>query len=361
MQGLGALGRCPPGAPGGSADLLPQRVAIFPARAATLPSMEPSETAVAASPLLLFPSSVGETPLVEVDGVLAKLECANPCGSIKDRIGRYILTESERRGLLRPGMRIVEATSGNTGIAFSYFARERGYPVTIVMPEDMTEERKEMIRALGADLILCSAEGSFAEAAAIRDRLAVEHGWFNPDQFSNPLNAECHERTTGEELVRQADGRRIDAFVAGVGTGGTVIGVGRRLRQTFPRVWVVAVEPTESAVMSGGAPGAHGISGIGDGFIPALASDGRGGLHPLIDEVIQVSTADALAAAQDIRARHGFCVGVSSGANYVAARRLAERFPTVATIFPDGYTKYRSRGLTHCEPGTCPYEHSLPV
>ncbi len=325
--------------------------------------MERSENSSSAvvSPLPLFPSTVGETPLVEVDGILAKLECANPCGSIKDRIGRYILEESERRGLLRPGMRIVEATSGNTGIAFSYFAREKGYPVTIVMPEDMTEERKEMIRALGAELILCSASGSFTEAAAIRDRLAAEHGWFNPDQFSNPLNAECHEKTTGEELVRQAAGRRIDAFVAGVGTGGTVIGVGRRLRQEFPRVWIVAVEPVESAVMSGGAPGAHGISGIGDGFIPALASDGRGGVHPLIDEVICVSTADALAAAQDIRSRHGFCVGVSAGANYLAARRLAERFPTVATIFPDGYTKYQSRGLTHCAPGSCPYEHSLPV
>ncbi len=317
-------------------------------------------TAVA-SPLPIFPSAVGETPLLEVDGILAKLECANPCGSIKDRIGRYILEESERRGSLKAGMRIVEATSGNTGIAFSFFAREKGYPVTIVMPEDMTEERKAMIRALGADLILCSKEGSFAEAAAIRDRLAAEHGWFNPDQFSNPLNAECHEKTTGEELVRQAAGRRIDAFVAGVGTGGTVIGVGRRLRRDFPRTWIVAVEPEESAVMSGGKPGSHGISGIGDGFIPALASDGRGGVHPLIDEVITVSTAAAIAAAQEIRARHGFCVGVSAGANYLAARKLAERFPTVATIFPDGYTKYQSRGLSHCAPGICPYEHDLPV
>ncbi len=311
--------------------------------------------------MLTVPERVGATPLIEVEGILAKLECANPCGSIKDRIGRYILEESRRRGSLAPGQRIVEATSGNTGIAFSWVARELGHPITIVMPEDMTEERKQMIRSLGADLVLCSKEGSFAEAAAIRDRLAVENGWFNPDQFSNPLNTECHERTTGEEIVRQLAGRRIGAFVAGVGTGGTLIGVARRLRRDFPELRVAAVEPTESAVMSGGPAGSHGISGIGDGFIPALAGDGAGGIHPLIDEVITVSTEEAIAAAQRIRTDHGFCVGISSGANFLAARTLAERCGTVVTVFADGYTKYKSRGLSHCEPGSCPYEHALAV
>jgi len=304
---------------------------------------------------------VGGTPLVEVEGILAKLECTNPCGSIKDRIAGYILEESLRRGLLVPGQRIVEATSGNTGIALAWAARNLGHPVTVVMPEDMTEERKAIIRALGADLVLCSKEGSFAEAAAIRDRLAAENGWFNPDQFSNPLNAECHERTTGEEIVAQAGGRRVDAFVAGIGTGGTLVGISRRLRRENPGLRVAAVEPEESAVMSGGAAGSHGISGIGDGFIPALASDGGDGLHPVIDEVIVVSTEEATAAARRIASEHGFCVGVSSGANFVAAKRLAERFETVVTIFPDGYTKYRSRGLEHCEPGRCPYEHDLVV
>jgi cysteine synthase len=307
------------------------------------------------------PARVGDTPLVDVGGILAKLECANPCGSIKDRIGRFILDESERLGLLTPGQRIVEATSGNTGIALSWAARAKGYPVTIVMPEDMTDERKRMIRELGADLVLCSAAGSFAEAAAIRDRLAAENGWFNPDQFSNPLNTLCHERTTGEEILRQTAGRKIDAFVAGVGTGGTLVGVGRRLRRDFPEVRIVAVEPTESAVMSGGPGGSHGISGIGDGFIPALAGDGNGGLHPSIDEVIRVSTEEAMAGAREILERWGFCVGVSSGANFVAATRLRERFPLVVTVFPDGYTKYQSRGLVHCEPGSCPFEHDLPV
>lgn len=304
---------------------------------------------------------VGGTPLVEVEGILAKLECTNPCGSIKDRIAGYILEESLRRGLLVPGQRIVEATSGNTGIALAWTARNLGHPVTVVMPEDMTEERKTIIRALGADLVLCSKEGSFAEAAAIRDRLAAENGWFNPDQFSNPLNAECHERTTGEEIVAQTGGRRVDAFVAGIGTGGTLVGVSRRLRRENPSLRVAAVEPEESAVMSGGAPGSHGISGIGDGFIPAIASDGDDGLHPEIDEVIVVSTEEATEAARRIAIDHGYCVGISSGANFIAAKRLTGRFETVVTIFPDGYTKYRSRGLVHCEPGRCPYEHDLVV
>lgn len=306
---------------------------------------------------------VGGTPLLEIDGVYAKLECVNPCGSIKDRVAQYVLTESRRRGLLQEGQRIVEATSGNTGIALAFFARELGHPITVVMPENMTEERKSMIRGFGADLILCSAEGSFAEAAAIRDRLATEHGWFNPDQFSNPLNSECHERTTGAELVEQLGGqlggRPVGAFVAGVGTGGTVIGIGRALRTVYPEVWIAAVEPEESAVMAGGPAGEHAISGIGDGFIPALAGDGGSGVHPLIDEVLAVSTEEALAAAQWLSREHGACVGVSSGANFVAAKRLAPRFGAVATVFADGFTKYQSRGLFRCEPGRCPYEHDL--
>jgi cysteine synthase A len=301
------------------------------------------------------------TPLLCVEGVWAKLECTNPCGSIKDRVARYVVAESERRGLLRPGMRIVEATSGNTGIALAWVGRERGYPVTIVMPEDMTEERKQAIRALGADLVLCSAAGSFAEAAAIRDALAGEHGWFNPDQFGNPLNTECHERTTGAELLAQLAGRRVDAFVAGVGTGGTLMGVGRALRAANGATFLAAVEPSESAVMSGGPAGPHGISGIGDGFVPALAGDGRGGVSRDIDAVLQVSTAEAKAAALHLAEVHGYCVGMSSGANFVAARRLQERFATVATVFADGFTRYRSRGLCRCEPARCPYDHPLPV
>ena len=308
---------------------------------------------------------VGGTPMIEIEGIFAKLECTNPCGSIKDRIATYILRQSEERGLLKPGMRIVEATSGNTGIALAYFARRAGYPITIVMPENMTEERQEILRQQGADLILCSQEGSFAEAAEIRDRLARERGWFNPDQFSNPLNVECHEQTTGEEIVdfflHQQGGRPIDAFVAGVGTGGTLIGVGRRLKRIFPDIHLVAVEPKESAVMSGGRPGVHGIAGIGDGFIPPIAGDGAGGLHPLIDEVLLIGSEEARQASLHLARDCRSCVGISSGANFLAARQLAQRYSTVVTVFADGYARYKSRGLEHCQRDACPFEHDPVV
>lgn len=308
-------------------------------------------------------AAVGNTPMLSIDGIFAKLECTNPCGSIKDRIATYILDESEKRGLLRAGDRIVEATSGNTGIALSYFGRERGHEVTIVMPENMTEERKKIITGLGATLVSVSEEGSFAEALAVRDELAEEPGYFNPDQFSNPLNAECHRLTTGVEVLRQLPAHTdapIDAFVAGVGTGGTLMGVGDAIRKIYPEARLVAVEPAESAVMSGGEAGAHGIYGIGDGFIPAITSDGNGGLTSSIDEVICVESSDAKDAALYLSAAFACCVGISSGANFLAAKRLRERFETVVTIFPDGYQKYQSEGLFQCR-GDCPFEHELVV
>lgn len=316
---------------------------------------------------VLFDDAVmpGATPLVEVDGVFAKLECTNPCGSVKDRIARYIIDESIRRGMLRPGMRIVEATSGNTGIALSYYAACKGFAVTIVMPENMTEERKRIIRSFGAELILCKA-GDFAEAAAIRDRICAEDPLaFNPDQFSNPLNIECHEKTTGAEIIAglEAKGLVPDAFVAGVGTGGTLIGVARALRRINPEVHIVAVEPSESAVMLGGPAGIHGIQGIGDGFIPAIAASADGKLSPEINEVIAVSTEEATRTAQWLREKHSYCVGISAGANYAAAHRLLYRthrvFNTVVTMFADGYAKYQSAGLTYCGEGAC--KHEVPT
>jgi cysteine synthase A len=285
------------------------------------------------------------TPLIEIDGVFAKLECLNPTGSIKYRVARHILTRSRELGLLKPGQPIIEATSGNTGIAITEIGKKLGHPVTIVMPENMTEERKDIIRAIGAELVLCSENGSFAEAAQIRDQLAAANGWFNPDQFSNPLNVECHQLETGSELIDQMRGRRVDAFVAGVGTGGTLIGIGAALRSHQGSCQIVAVEPSESPVMSGGKAGPHVIFGIGDGFIPAIASDGRGGIHPGVDDVMLVSGEEALAAAHDLRERHGLCVGISSGANFLAATRLRERYSAVATVFADGYPKYRTHGL----------------
>ena len=300
---------------------------------------------------------VGNTPLLKVDGIFAKLECANPMGSIKDRIAKYIIEQSEKSGMLTRGMTIVEASSGNTGISLSYFAREKGYPIIIVMPKNMTDERKRIMRSLGAKLILC-AEGDFSEAKKIRDEIAQRPGYFNPDQFSNPLNTECHYHTTGEEIVDQIKpyAHSIDVFVAGVGTGGTLIGCGKRLRETFPKVRIVAVEPSESPVMSGGEAGLHGIQGIGDGFVPAIASDGKAGLNSLIDQVICVSTDEAKEAAEYLAKERKLCVGISSGANFLAARKLAADHGVVVTVFPDGFSKYKSQGLSRKEKGPCPLQ-----
>lgn len=300
---------------------------------------------------------VGQTPLVKIDGIYAKLECINPCGSVKDRIAVFILTEARKRGDLKPGQSIVEATSGNTGIALAFYGRQLGHPVTIVMPEHMTEERKDLIRQLGATLVLCSKEGSFAEAAAMRDQIAIDTGAYNPDQFANQLNVDCHRETTGREIVEQlpADTSGPIAFVAGVGTGGTLIGVGEALRGAFGDVSLVAVEPLEAAVMTGGCNGPHGISGIGDGFIPAIASDGSGGVHPMVSSVEVVSTEEAMMASKELAKTHSLCVGVSSGANFVASRRLAGQFGTVVTVFADGHQKYHTVGLSSALKGECPF------
>ena len=297
-----------------------------------------------------------KTPVVNINGIFAKLECVHPTGSVKDRIAKYILERSKATGMLQPGQHIIEATSGNTGIALSFYGRELGHPVTIVMPENMTEERKDRIRSYGANLILCSVEGSFAEAASIRDELAKRNGWFNTDQFSNPLNTECHEKSTGDELIDQMAGVQLDAFVAGVGTGGTLIGVGRALKRHWPNCKVIAVEPAESAVMSGGKPGPHQIFGIGDGFIPEIASNGQNGLKEMIDEVVVVSSQDAIDAAHYLREQHGFCIGISSGANYLAATQIQSRMPAVATVFSDGYAKYISHGLCGATLGQCEFQ-----
>ena len=304
---------------------------------------------------------LGDTPLAEIDGIFAKVECVNPCGSIKDRIAKYIIDKSEERGLLKPGMTIVEATSGNTGIALAHYAREKGYDIVIVMPEHMTEERKQIIRSLGAELVLNSKEGSFAEAAEIRDEIAQGIEYFSVDQFANPLNVECHYTTTGQEILRALpEGVTGDAFVAGVGTGGSLIGVGQALKEVFPEMQVVALEPSEANVMCGGPAGTHGIFGIGDGFIPEIASDGEGGLHPLIDEVVTVSTEEAKESALQLDRETGLCVGISSGANFLAAKRLQSRFETVVTILPDGYSKYVSEGITRCHLHACPFEERCP-
>lgn len=293
--------------------------------------------------------------MVKLDGIYAKLECVNPTGSIKDRMIKYILEESEKQGLLKKGMKMVEATSGNTGISLSYFGRQMGYRVVIVMPENVTEERKELIRGFGAKLVLCSSGGSFLEAIRIRDRMVEEEHCFTTNQFSNQLNVECHYRTTGQEIIRQLRSESVTAgaFVAGVGTGGTLVGIAKALRETNRETHVAAVEPEESPVMSGGVPGPHGIGGIGDGFIPAIVKDEKGDINPMIDEIMCVRTSDAVEASMDIANRFGYCVGISSGANFLAAKRLSRRFDNVVTVLPDGFTRYISLGLNPS--GRCPF------
>jgi len=293
-----------------------------------------------------LPLEVGNTPLVKVNGIYAKLECVNPTGSIKDRMVKFILDESEKRGLLRKGMLIVEATSGNTGISLSYFGKQKGYDVRIIMPENMTQERKDLIRGLGAELTLCSAQGGFLEALRLRDRMVAGGHCFTTDQFSNGLNTQCHYQTTGQEIIRQLTSASVsvDAFVAGVGTGGTLMGIAKALREINPDLYVAAVEPTESAVMSGGEAGPHSIGGIGDGFVPELVKE-EGRLSPVIGEVMQVTSEDAIEGSKTLARDSGFCVGVSSGANFMAAKRLSRQFENVVTVFPDGFTRYESLGL----------------
>ncbi len=285
---------------------------------------------------------IGRTPLLEFEGLFIKLECSNPSGSVKDRIAAFMLQEAAKRGDLRPGDTIVEATSGNTGIALAMVARSLGYRVLIFMPEHMSPERRRMIEALGATIRLTPRAGRFEEAIARRDGYRGRPGYFVPDQFGNPDNTRCHRLTTGRELVRQLRDRGVDRlswFVAGVGTGGTLMGVREALREVMPEVRIAAVEPAESSVMSGGPPGEHGIMGIGDGFVPALV-DLAG-----VDRVIRVSTAEAHAAAERLRGDHGFCVGRSAGANTVAATRLLDGGVRVATVWPDCSDRYISVGL----------------
>jgi cysteine synthase A len=292
---------------------------------------------------------IGRTPMVVADGIYAKLECANPGGSIKDRIARFMIEAAVERGDLKPGDVIVEATSGNTGIALAWVGRALGHKVLIFMPEHMSVERRRMLEHLGAEVSLTPKEIGFEGAVRLRDTYRGRPGFFVPDQFGNPDNARCHEVTTGAELIAQLRAlgcERLDYFVAGVGTGGTLMGVGQALREAMPGVQVVAVEPSESNVMSGGTAGDHEIMGIGDGFVPDLVDLAR------VDQVLCVSSVEARAATTRIRAQFGYCVGLSSGANMAAALRLHSRGATVATVWPDSADRYLSMGIGDA-PGRC--------
>ena len=289
---------------------------------------------------------VGNTPLIPITlgnlTVWGKAEFMNPGGSVKDRMATYIIDNAEKNSLIKHGDTLCEATSGNTGIAFAMLAAERGYNIKIIMPSNMSEERKQMLKFYGAELIEVGA-GDFDGAIALRDKLAKENSWFNCNQFHNPLNIEAHYKNTGPEINKQfrklnlQDNSWPEAFVAGTGTGGTIMGVGRYLKKQFPGINLVAVEPAESAVMSGGQPGLHGIQGIGDGSKFLVNMDE-------INDIITIKTEDAKSMAKQLALTQGLFIGISAGANVMAAFQwLRDNNKTTAiTILCDRGERYMS-------------------
>lgn len=292
---------------------------------------------------------IGNTPLLALErwapayNILAKLERANPLGSAKDRAAWYMITDAEERGLLQPGGAIVEPTSGNTGVGLAYIGAIRGYKVVLTMPETMSAERRALLAALGAELVLTPGGEGMKGAIAKAEALAAQRpGAWMPDQFNNPANARAHYETTGREIWRDTDGL-VDIFVATVGSGGTLTGAGRYLKEKNPDVRVVAVEPAESPVLSGGRPGPHKIQGIGAGFVPGVLDMG------LVDEVITVTGEEAYRAARALAKTEGVLCGVSSGAAAAAAGKLAARPEyagrRIVTVLPDTGERYLSTDL----------------
>jgi cysteine synthase A len=292
---------------------------------------------------------VGGTPMVRLDRlspdgggeVLAKLEMYNPAGSLKDRIGVAMIDAAEAEGRIEPGKStIVEATSGNTGIALAFVCAARGYELMLFMPQGMSREREGLLRLYGASVEITESLGGMNEAVEAVEQMAAGHSdFFKPDQFSNPANPEIHRRTTAEEIWRDMDGQ-VDALVAGVGTGGTITGAGERLKERNPDLHVVAVEPSASAVLSGGSPGPHKIQGIGAGFVPAVLS------REVIDEIVAVDDDDAIETARVCARREGVLAGISGGAALWAALELAARPEMrgnrIAVVVPDSGERYVS-------------------
>jgi cysteine synthase A len=291
---------------------------------------------------------VGRTPIVKLSRIapdldvelFAKLEAFNPGGSVKDRIGVAMIEAAEREGRIEPGRTtIVEATSGNTGIALAFVCAAKGYELVLTLPQGMSREREGLLRLYGATVRVTESLGGMTEAVDAARALAAEEGFFLPDQFSNPANPEAHRRSTGPELWEALDGR-VDVFIAGVGTGGTITGAGELLKARNPDCRVIAVEPRSSAVLSGGAPGPHKIQGIGAGFVPQVLN------LEVVDEVIAVEDEDAIETARLLARREGVLAGISCGAAVWAAlevgRRPQSRGARIATILPDSGERYVS-------------------
>jgi len=293
---------------------------------------------------------VGNTPLLELSNysskrnlqatVVAKLESFNPVGCVKERIALAMVEDAEARGILKPGVEIIEPTSGNTGIGLAFVAAIKGYKLTLTMPETMSVERRNLLKAFGANIVLTPGATGMKGAIARAVELSAEiPNSFIPQQFENPANVEIHKRTTGEEIWRDTDGK-VDIFVAGVGTGGTVSGVGASLKAHNPNVKIVAVEPADSPVLSGGNPGPHKIQGIGAGFIPKIYD------ASVVDEIIQVSNDNAILTSRQLAKEEGLLVGISSGAAAYAATQLALRpenkGKVIVTLLPDTGERYLS-------------------
>ena len=296
---------------------------------------------------------IGSTPLLRMTAlerehqlkaaVLAKLEYFNPAGSVKDRAAKYMIEEAEKRGLLKKGAVIIEPTSGNTGIGLAAIAAVKGYRVILTMPETMSVERRNILKAYGAEIVLTEGAKGMKGAIAKADELAAKiPGSFIPGQFENPANAKAHYETTGPEIWKDTDGK-VDIFVAGVGTGGTITGVGAYLKEKNPCVKIVAVEPSDSPVLSGKAPGPHKIQGIGAGFVPELLNT------DIYDEILTVEGEAAFAVGKEIARKEGILVGISSGAAMWAAIELARRPENqgkmIVALLPDSGDRYYSTPL----------------
>jgi cysteine synthase A len=292
---------------------------------------------------------IGNTPMVKINKLVkedsaeiyAKIEFFNPCSSIKDRICLSMVESAEKQDRIKPGDTLIEPTSGNTGIGLAFVCAAKGYNLVLAMPETMSIERRNMLKAFGAELILTEGSKDMTGAVNMAKAQSDRKGYFQPQQFNNPANPEAHRKTTAQEIIKQIG--RLDAFVAGVGTGGTITGVGQVLKEEIGKhVEIITVEPLKSPVLSGGKPGLHGIQGIGAGFVPEVLD------KSIIDEIIQVSDDEAYETTRSIIREEGILCGVSSGANLFAAIKVAQRLgkdKKIVTVFPDTAERYLSTKL----------------
>jgi cysteine synthase A len=296
-------------------------------------------------------AAIGRTPIVRINRLasgldvrlLAKIEGRNPAYSVKCRIGAAMIEDAERSGRLKPGQRVLEPTSGNTGIALAFVCAAKGYPLTLLMPESMSIERRQLLQGLGADLVLTPAAEGMRGAVGRAEEMAKELGCFMPQQFKNPANPAIHFATTGPEIWNDTEGK-VDVFVSGVGTGGTITGVSRFFKEAQgQKLHTVAVEPASSPVLSGGAPGPHKIQGIGAGFVPDVLD------RSLVDEVLTVTNDEAFAVARRLAREEGILAGISCGAAMHAALRVAARAEsqgkTIVVVLPDSGERYLSTGI----------------